>query len=589
MIYSLTVTNSIGESLTFELSNPLASGYAIKTIDGLGTPDMNVNTTPYGIGDGSVLGSIKAEYRLITIILYPLAKPSVETMRQQLYRYFQIKKDIILSFVTENRRVLIDGYVQNIEPSIFENPESISIEIKCVNPYFYRMMDDQTKFYGAQPLFQFPFSCEIALGTGIGWSKDTFSGVIYWSDFIYGDGKFVGVGYDEIAPVAFSLDGLSWTKTELLISPNSNWSGIAYGNGRFVTIFYDSNIGSSSTDGENWELISLPLNAKWSYVCYGEDRFVAISDEGSSGAYSYDGLEWFEIDLPMDLTRTKLIYGNGYFVIFKVDSNIGFYSQDGIVWKEINFPIEGPWHDAAYGNGNFIFTRTRTGRWLIGPDLDSLASTFQPGSESPFEIGYGDGIFIAVQKMKEDAFYSLDGLNWTSTKMPSLRDWIAIGGANGKSIVLSSDGYLTTTVEPYDYIDPIEFSRFTEDNRMEIDYQGEVDTGIRITIECQSLPGDIIIYNVDTLERMEIFSDRIEAITGAPLGPKDVVEINTEGGNKYVRLLRNGEYKNILGAMNRGMSWFILHQGKNIFTYTTEDEHAGVLMTFSYKNAYVAI
>lgn len=301
MIYSLTVTNSIGESLTMELGRPWASGYAIKTIDGVGTPDMNVNTTPYGIGDGSVLGSIKAEYRLITIVLYPLAVPTVETTRQKLYRFFQIKKEILLTFNTENRIVMISGYVQKIDPNIFDNPESISIEVKCVNPYFYKMANDQTNFYGVEPMFEFPFSNE-------------------------------------------------------------------------------------------------------------------------------------------------------------------------------------------------------------------------------------------------------------------------------------------SVTEPL-----IEFSMFTIDNRMTIDYKGEIDAGIKITIECHSPPGDIIIYNVDTLEYIQIFSERIEAASGAPIGPKDIIEINTESGEKYVRLLRNGVYYNVLGAMNRGMTWFKLKQGPNTFTYTTTDEHAAISMTFSYRDTYAAI
>lgn len=301
MIYSLTVTNSLGESLTFELSNPLASGYAIKQIDGVGTPDMNVNATPYGIGDGSAFGSVKAEYRLITIILYPLAKPTVETTRQKLYKFFQVKKEIVLSFNTENRILTASGYVQKIEPSIFDNPESISIEVKCLNPYFYKLSKDDSKFYGIIPKFQFPFSNE------------------------------------------------------------------------------------SLTD--------------------------------------------------------KLI----------------------------------------------------------------------------------------------------------------------------------------------------EFSEYSIDNRSEIEYSGEIDSGLKITILCQSSPGDIIIYNVHTLERMEIISERIEAVSGAPLGPKDIIEINTESGEKYVRLLRNGVYYNILGAMNRNMSWFKLTQGVNLFTYTTSMEHAAIIMTFSYRDAYVGL
>lgn len=588
MIYSLTVTNSIGESLTFELSNPLASGYAIKTIDGLGTPDMNVNTTPYGIGDGSVLGSIKAEYRLITIILYPLAAPTVETTRQKLYRYFQIKKAVVLSFNTENRLVTIDGYVQKIEPNIFDNPESISIEIKCINPYFHKMTKDKTNFYGVVPKFEFPFSTEFEYTDGIGWSKDAYSGVILWNGFSYGEGRFVGSGYDKEGPLAYSSGGTSWVKVAMPVGPDVYWASPAYGDGKFVSMLPDSNIGAYSFDGVDWELFSLPFSADWAYIAYGNEIFIAIPSSGTTGVYSYNGIDWYSIDLGTDGKWTKLIFGNNIFVAIQGNNNLAIYSNNGQAWERVGYPVSGSYYDVACVNSVFIFTSSGGSSWLRGIDLNDLQSIPRP-LDGKCIIGNAGDVFLAIKENSNEAVYSKDGLTWDETTLPAATDWKYIGYGNEHLVVLAGNGYATRSEQAYRYLDLIEFSTYTIDNSAEIEYEGEIDAGLRITIECQSSPGDIIIYNIDTLDYIQIFAERVEAVSGFPLGPKDIVEINTESGNKYVRLLRNGIYYNILGAMNRGMTWFTLKQGPNKFTYTTSEEHAAIIMSFSYNDTYAAI
>lgn len=158
MINAVEVTNSIGESLLLELFYPEKTGIAVGPITGLGTPQFTVNTIPYGIGDGSAVGTVRADYRNIVFKFWPLFNPLVEDSRQLLYRYFQVKKPITLTFHLDNRTVDIDGYVESNDPDIFTNPESISISVICPDPYFRDRDPDKTYFYGSAPMFEFPFS-----------------------------------------------------------------------------------------------------------------------------------------------------------------------------------------------------------------------------------------------------------------------------------------------------------------------------------------------------------------------------------------------------------------------------------------------
>lgn len=301
MIRSLTVTNSLGESLTMELFNPWKNGIAIKNIDGMGTPDYVVNMSAYGYGDGSSIGSVRAESRNVIIELYPMFNPQVEDSRQLLYRYFQVKKPIILTFNLDNRVVMLEGYLERNIPDVFSKLETIQISIICPDPYFHEAYQSESFFFGRIPMFEFPFS------------------------------------------------------------------------------------------------------------------------------------------------------------------------NDSITEKLITI------------------------------------------------------------------------------------------------------------------------AELSIDNRAQIDYNAEVDTGVLITIDVQSPPGDITIYNIDTLGSIHLPSDKIQLITGAPLTKDDRVEINTVSGTRYIRLLREGIYHNILGAVNKDIDWFQLQQGPNTYTYRTADEHATIIMTFQYRNTYASI
>lgn len=301
MIKSVTITNSIGESLNLELTNPWKNGVALKSITGLGTPVYSVNTLPYASGDGSLIGSVTASSRNIVFEFYPMFNPMVEDSRQLLYRYFQVKKPIIMTFELDNRIVSIKGYVENNDPDIFSEREMIQISVICPDPYFMESFTSATFFYGEVPAFEFPFSNE-------------------------------------------------------------------------------------------------------------------------------------------SLTENLLTIG-----------------------------------------------------------------------------------------------------------------------------VLNID------------------------NRATILYEAEVDAGIMIVIDCYSDPGDITIYNVETLGRIHISTSKINSITGNELTTGDQIYISTYAGDKYVQLLRDGRYYNILGAINKDIDWFLLRQGSNSYTYTTGNDHANIIMAFRYRNTYASI
>lgn len=301
MIKAVRVTNANGDTLRIELKDPMKSGLAVREITGLGSPKLDINTTGFGTFDGSVVNSVLARTRNVTLTLIMVPRISIEDSRQLTYKYFQLKREITLTFELDNREVYIEGYVESNEPDIFSREETTQISIICPDPWFHELYLTETFFYGVIPLFEFPFSNE-------------------------------------------------------------------------------------------------------------------------------------------SLTENLL-----------------------------------------------------------------------------------------------------------------------------------------------------EMSQINISNRQTIDYKGEVDTGMDISISIFGNSGDITIYNVDTRERIPIYSDRVRQITGQPLSKGDEVIISTVPGRRRVELLREGYYTNILGAMDKNADWLQLRPGQQSFTFTSSITNPEVIISMRYRNTYGAI
>lgn len=158
MIHTLKVTNFRGESLTFDFDRMLMSPFKIISIKGVGPNKANINTVEVATNDGSVYNSARVDTRNI-VIKMAFDGPDIEYLRQQCYKYFPLKKELTLEFVTDHRDTIISGYVESNEPDIFKSLETTQISILCPYPYFYsaESMANDTVFYGEAPVFEFPF------------------------------------------------------------------------------------------------------------------------------------------------------------------------------------------------------------------------------------------------------------------------------------------------------------------------------------------------------------------------------------------------------------------------------------------------
>lgn len=116
----------------------------------------------------------------------------------------------------------------------------------------------------------------------------------------------------------------------------------------------------------------------------------------------------------------------------------------------------------------------------------------------------------------------------------------------------------------------IEFGDIRQYTDAVIVYDGDSEIGITITIHSVGEASNISIYNTGTRQQMVIDTAKIESLTGSGLIAGDDIIICTVKGKKSITLLRNGEYTNILNALDKKSDWFQLVKGENVFAYTAE-------------------
>jgi uncharacterized repeat protein (TIGR02543 family) len=234
------------------------------------------------------------------------------------------------------------------------------------------------------------------------------------------------------ATAAYSVDGITWTETDM---PSSgDWYGVTYGSGKFVAVAYSGDKGAYSVDGINWTETTMPGGDWWVSVTHGNGVFVAIGGEGAKSARSTDGINWTAVGMPHSGVSSSVAYGNGIFVTQDYEAGSMVYSTDfGITWVN---PWDGSWtgYNITFGGGRFVAVTANYATYSMN-GIDWSPGTLSGGSMNG-SISYGDGIFVVVW-LNGQAHYSTDGIDWLPLTMPS-NNWNGVSYGNGKFIAVGN-------------------------------------------------------------------------------------------------------------------------------------------------------
>lgn len=169
-MYSVKVQNSRGEVLDLT-GNPK---YNILRIDGLTPPKADVSTTAISTMDGSRFNYSRLTQRNIVIQIQPVHP--VEENRINLYKWFSAKQAVRFFYKNKTRDVYVDGYVESMEGSLFDNPQTMQVSIICPDAYFKDAKEIVKNGSYIIPLFEFAFAIE---EEGIEFSSyDEFSTIV---------------------------------------------------------------------------------------------------------------------------------------------------------------------------------------------------------------------------------------------------------------------------------------------------------------------------------------------------------------------------------------------------------------------------
>lgn len=162
MFQSMTVTNARGDTLDLPIRNPMATGYNVIAIDGLGPVDAVLQTSNTVTTDGVIFNGARKDEREIVINLayHPESGKNIEDLRHGTYKYFPEKEEVTLVFHADTRSVRTTGIVESNDVSIFSEKEASSIVIKCPDPWFRidNELNRVTSFSNVEPVFEFPFN-----------------------------------------------------------------------------------------------------------------------------------------------------------------------------------------------------------------------------------------------------------------------------------------------------------------------------------------------------------------------------------------------------------------------------------------------
>lgn len=140
-----------------------------------------------------------------------------------------------------------------------------------------------------------------------------------------------------------------------------------------------------------------------------------------------------------------------------------------------------------------------------------------------------------------------------------------------------------------DVVDVFEFGDIVFETTVSFAYRGDLDAGMLITVHANGMAENITIWNVETRQHITIDTNKIYQITGIRYDVGADILINTLLGNRYVKLLYDGRFYDILGSVNRDADFFQLTNGQNTFSYQADEGVENITIAFSYRNAYGGI
>lgn len=164
-----------------ELIISKTSVYRLISYDGIEAADVLLTTADNAIMDGGYIKAARIGMRDIRIKFAIHDKPQTETLRSWLIQFFKpkVKGTLYISRGGVTRRIYfcLATRPEYEQPNIVEDRLSISIVLKCPEPYFLDEFDSNPRYLTFAPVLNFPLTFLPAAGltTGIQITSDVIT------------------------------------------------------------------------------------------------------------------------------------------------------------------------------------------------------------------------------------------------------------------------------------------------------------------------------------------------------------------------------------------------------------------------------
>lgn len=535
------------------------SDFQIVNISGLNPSNAQINRSTVAGLDGSRFNSSKLEERNIVITLK--LNGDIAQNRIRLYSYFNTKQWCKLYYQNELRNVYIEGWVETVEVDLFTNSETMQISIVCPNPYFKALDEIITDVSKVIEMFTFPFAIDLELTPTTGdilplaelkeqllaLTSYLETSTTYPNNFGITTGNFDGAGISWGA-IQYNFGQMEDSNTlspiwrdlinnypDVCKACFSNISDYDWWTNLILTGTYTQlkTFGTNITDSTNNHKVIEPWNTNFTKLGMTQEG-IERQVQGANWYYN-EAVKWF--------------------------NEFGLWSRRGL---SLCF-------DIAIQSGSI----SQTTKDLINADFTKITATTKEEIETKK--------LIIIANRRADAV----SIEWQETyRERKLAIANGSGGVYGGTLPLNTADF-NMILEPAFVGDSegeykavgIVFSRIETSLVTNVVNDSESETGIIIDIEFINDVRKLQILNTGTGETFTLIYNFIT---------NDQLIIDTNKGNKSIRLIRNGKEMNIFNSIQKGSTFFQLNVGDNFFSYLADDglSDENIVIVFKHYTIY---
>ncbi len=280
--------------------------------------------------------------------------------------------------------------------------------------------------YGYSPVTSNPVVVILTSEDGIKWVQQKTSDLgsdIRLGGIAWNGSKFVAVGE---GGVCVSEDGINWD----IQTTQQGLEDVVWGDGRFIAVGYDyPDMNSSqpvarlvsSEDGIEWDQIDVEIDSSLNRIIWTGDKYISVGKDGII-VVSRDGTKWTEVKSGVSFELSDVVHNGKDYVASGWDRAI-LSSADGESWEINDSTATNRVYTVAWGNGQYIGTGLKdfiTNRETFVKSKNGTSWTdCNPDSDSNIFSGIGydskKGVFIIKEgQVNEEtkSMQSYDGMNW---------------------------------------------------------------------------------------------------------------------------------------------------------------------------------